>query len=136
MCEEMNLDERFLRLLFFDVSEVGKSQICDYRLHYFDANLLKFNHHCHFDSSYLYITGYVFVLFQILVLISVVGFLKRSKKDHSVVADILMVIEEISTVLLVSSGICYCFYTDLLLISLSIYIALNTRRVSLDHISN
>lgn len=121
--------------MFFDVSEVGKARSCSFKLPYLDSNTFSQNYHCSFDDSLLFCFGYAIVAYQVLTLLLVRGWLKRLPTDVSLAGDFMMVAEEVFTVLLMTGGLCFGFYTDLLLVSVSIYLMLTPRRISLEGIA-
>jgi len=133
--EEVGLDERFLRLIFFDVSEVGKAKSCTFKLPYFDSNTFTQNYHCSFDQSWLFWVGYLIIGYQLMTLLLVRCWLKRLPTDISLAGDFMMVAEEVFTVLMMTGGLCFGFYKDLMMISLSIYLMLTPRRISLEGIA-
>ena len=121
--------------MFFDVSEVGKAKSCAFKLPYFDSNTFTENYHCSFDGSPLFACGYLIVGYQVFTLLLVRCWLKKQPTDISLAGDFLMVAEEVCTILLMTGGLCFGFYKDLLLISVSIYIMLTPRRISLEGIA-
>lgn len=132
--EEIGLDERFLKLLFFDVSQIGKTEICDSLLPFFDLGRFTVDMTCSFPTSPLFITGYC--LFSYQVLITFVGILchRYSKKQH-ISLDFMLVVEEVSAILIVIVGSCYELPYDLILLSGSMYLFNSSQRMSLESLT-
>lgn len=129
--EEIGMDERFLKLLFFDVSQLGKAASCDYMFPVVDFNNLRVEYTCEFILRPLFISGYILMGYQVLVL-CLAPFLKPHKSSISLTGDFMLVLEETSMILLVVVGSTFGFYLDLILISASIYIVTYKRRVALE----
>ena len=134
IAEEMSLDERFLRLLFFDVSHLGKHSQCRSNLPFFDASRWEQQISCGLSSSWPFIVGYVTVGLHILT-VPIVLCLKRKPNSVSLVADFSMVFQEVTLITLLTAGLCFGFYIDLLLISSSVYMLLSSRRVGFEAFS-
>lgn len=133
MCSEVGLDERFLKLLFFDISQVGQPKICSFPLPYMDPNSFEEKFDCEFGNTWAHWGWYSLLGFQVIVAVVVFVF-RRHQEEPNTIFDFLMVIEEMVTVILFASGICFGFYKELLMISISIYISLNSMRATLDGI--
>jgi hypothetical protein len=130
--EEFGLDERFLKVMFFDVSQVGRAHACDFTFQLFDLVNLSIGHTCTFITRPLFIVGYCMLAYQVAATVAV-GYLKPVKGAASFTADILLVFEETVALLLAVGGLSFGFYIDLLLISASLYVFNEGKRSSFDN---
>lgn len=130
----MGLDERFLKLLFFDISQIGKSEFCDSQLPFFDLGKLRVDMTCSFPTSPLFIAGYCFFGYQVIT--TLVAFLcHRFITSQHIALDFMLVFEEVATILLTIVGSCYELPSDLILLSGSMYLFNSSQRMSLENLS-
>lgn len=134
MTEELGLDERFLKLLFFDVSQIGKNEICDVMLQFFNLNKLTIDHTCSFPTSLLFTIGYCLFIYQVLTTLTEI-IVRRWFKIESLVLDFMLVFEETVAILLVVVGSCYELPIDLVLLSGSMYLFNSSLRLSLENLA-
>ena len=130
----MGLDERYLRLLFFDISEVGRKTTCNYVLYFLDTNSFTEKFACHFEMNWMFVCGYIIVALHILI-VPLVKLLKPGPDSASLAADFMMVFQEVTLVVLLTVGLCFGFYKDLLIVASSVYILLSPKRVGFDSFS-
>ena len=131
LAEELFLDERYLRLLFFDISQLGRHSTCEYTLPYLEANKWEQRLSCGLSFNWMFICGYILVGFH-LITVPVVMYLKRTSNSVSLLSDFIMIFQEVTLVILLTAGLCFGFYTDLLLIAASVYVMLSPFRVGFE----
>lgn len=130
--EDIGMDERFLKLLFFDVSQLGKISACDHMFPVIDFNNCAIEYTCEFITRPLFITGYILFAYQVVVCL-VTLFLKPDRSAVSLTGDFLLVFEETAMILILVFGLAFGFYLDLILISISIYVLTHKRRITMDN---
>ena len=102
-------------------------------LPYFDAQTWTEAFHCHFDTQWHFVAGYLILAFQALVAFLVVFVLKRDPETHSALADFLLAAEELMVIVLVVAGLCFGFYRDLIYVAVACYVLLLKYRVPFDN---
>lgn len=121
LVEQVGLDERYLKLLFFDISDFGSTNVgCSYRLWYYDWTVLESRFDCEFTWTWQYILGYLAVGFQVLTLL-IVALKYKNEAQDSMFCCVLMIFEEICSLIMLTTGAAYGFYKDLLLVVASNY---------------
>jgi hypothetical protein len=91
--EEAGMDERYLKLLFFDVSEITKPNSCGHFLHFYDIRLFEYNFECSFKTDFLSWVGYLAVSYQLCALLVAIIYRRRHPSERSLPVDLMLVFE-------------------------------------------